>query len=58
MAGDGQGLAAAILSLASDRILARDMGLRGRVFVEEHFSRERCTEQVENLLQNIIGGIQ
>ncbi len=53
-AGDGEGLAAAILSLASDRVLARDMGSRGRAYVEGHFSRKRCTVQVEDLLKNVI----
>jgi glycosyltransferase involved in cell wall biosynthesis len=57
-AGDGEALSAAILSLASERILVRDMGLRGRAYVQAHFSREVCTGQVETLLKNVVGGTQ
>ena len=54
-AGDGQALSHAIVNLESDRALARNMGQRGRTYVEEHFSREACTIQVETILQNIGG---
>ena len=54
-AGDGEALAEAIQRLASDRVLASEMGERGRAYVETHFSREVCTSRVEAVLKNAIG---
>jgi hypothetical protein len=33
------------------------MGKRGRIYVEEHFSREACTKQVEAILKEAKGAI-
>ena len=54
-AGDGEALANAIRKLASDRVLAKEMGQRGRTYVEAHFSREACTKQMAAILKNIVG---
>ena len=54
-AGDGEALADAIQKLESDRALAREMGERGRAYVETHFSREVCTSRVEAVLKNAVG---
>jgi colanic acid biosynthesis glycosyl transferase WcaI len=56
-AGDGEALASAIQKLASARGLAKEMGQRGRIYAEMHFSCEACTLQMETLLKNILGGI-
>ena len=57
-AGDGEALAGAIQKLESDRALAREMGQRGRAFVERNFSREECVSQVETILEKIRGDTQ
>jgi len=54
-AGDGEALAQAILKLESERMLASEMGLRGRAYVKAHFSREACTGQVESILRKLAG---
>ena len=43
-------LAAAILRLCREPTLAAEMGMNGRRYVEEHFSRSVCTAAYENLL--------
>jgi colanic acid biosynthesis glycosyl transferase WcaI len=53
-AGDGEALAQAILKLESERVLASEMGSRGRAYVETHFSREVCTAHVEKILKNMV----
>ena len=53
-AGDGEALAGAIRKLESDRTLARDMGKRGRAYVETHYSLEACTGRFENLLKTTV----
>lgn len=48
--GEPAALASAIRGLADDRTKAREMGLAGRRYLEEHFSREVLARQLENLL--------
>jgi colanic acid biosynthesis glycosyl transferase WcaI len=57
-AGDSEALADALLRLYSDRALAREMGRRGRAYVEEHFSRQVCTSHMERILKNVVGESQ
>lgn len=54
--GDGKALALAIRKLRDDRIRASEMGLRGRAYVEAHFSREVCTGKLESILTNLVKG--
>jgi len=49
-AGDAEALAAAIRQLHAQPSLARDMGRRGRTYVEAHFSRQACIDQLEAVL--------
>jgi glycosyltransferase involved in cell wall biosynthesis len=51
--GDPAALAAAIRSLAADRKLARAMGLKGRRYLEEHFSREKLAEKLMGILKEM-----
>jgi glycosyltransferase involved in cell wall biosynthesis len=51
--GDPAALAAAVRDLASDRSKAREMGLAGRRYLEEHFSREALARKLESLLVEI-----
>lgn len=57
-AGDEGALADAIWKLASDRTLGNKMGQRGRIYAEEHFSREVCTGKMEAVLRNAAGDIR
>jgi glycosyltransferase involved in cell wall biosynthesis len=52
--GDGEALAEAIQKLQDDRLLASGMGLRGRAYVEAHFSREACIGKLESILQCVV----
>jgi glycosyltransferase involved in cell wall biosynthesis len=52
--GDDSALAQAISKLAADKVRAREMGLRGRKYLEEHFSREKVAEQLVNLLEKMV----
>jgi colanic acid biosynthesis glycosyl transferase WcaI len=54
-AGDEKALAEAIRKLASDCALANEMGKRGRVYAEQHFSRAVCTGKIEAVLKNALG---
>jgi len=56
--GDAGALADAIRELASEPALAKEMGQRGRTYVEAHFSREVCTGRMEIVLKNTIGAEQ
>jgi glycosyltransferase involved in cell wall biosynthesis len=51
--GDPQALADAITRLAQDTIKARQMGLNGRTYLEEHFSREKVAAQLISLLEEM-----
>ncbi len=48
--GNPQALAEAVLKLAANRDAALRMGLSGRAYLEEHFSREALAEKLEKLL--------
>jgi len=48
-AGDSEGLAKAILTLYHNPDLAREMGHRGRLYAEQHFSRESCIAKYEEI---------
>ena len=47
--GEPQALAEAILTLLGDRDRALQMGLAGRAYLEEHFSREKLAEKLERV---------
>lgn len=49
--GDPSALAGALRELASDRTRSRAMGLRGRTYLEEHFSRETMAENLLKMLE-------
>lgn len=53
--GSPQALADAVLKLAADRDAALNMGLAGRAYLEEHFSREALAEKLEKLLVEMAG---
>ena len=53
-AGDAQALAAAIRQLHAQPSLAQEMGRRGRTYVEAHFSRQACIDQLEAVLLDSI----
>jgi glycosyltransferase involved in cell wall biosynthesis len=53
--GNPQALADAITRLAQDKIKARQMGLNGRIYLEEHFSREKVAVQLISLLEEMNG---
>ena len=48
--GNPSALANAIRNLAEDKEKAREMGLRGRAYLEEHFSRATIGEKLLDLL--------
>jgi len=51
--GDAQALAQAIRALADDRPRARAMGLRGRHYLEQHFSRAVLAERLRHLIEEM-----
>jgi glycosyltransferase involved in cell wall biosynthesis len=51
---DDEALAIAIQRLHDDRILASEMGLRGRAYVEVHFSQEACVGILESILNSVV----
>lgn len=51
---NAQALAAAILKLKNDPVAAQEMGLKGRRFVTEHYSRQAQAQQLAQLLQSIL----
>lgn len=51
--GDADALAQAIRSLAEDRREARAMGLRGRRYLEQHFSRSALAEKFRLFLEGM-----
>lgn len=52
--GDPDALAAVIRQFAADPIKARQMGLAGRAYLEQHFNRNTLAAQLETLLLNLI----
>ncbi len=53
--GDPQVLAEAIGGLAADPQQARQMGARGRAYLEAHFDREKLAGKLENLMREMVG---
>ena len=51
--GDPAALAAAIRRLANDPQAARQMGLRGRVYVEAHFDRGKLAEELAGVMEKL-----
>ena len=51
--GNPSALADIILRLAEDKIQAREMGLKGRKYLEENFSREKVVDQLLSLLEDM-----
>ncbi|MEW6092506.1 MAG: glycosyltransferase family 4 protein, partial [Chloroflexota bacterium] len=51
--GDPSALAQAVRSLAADREKSRRMGLAGRKYLEEHFSREEIAQKLAAVLESI-----
>jgi glycosyltransferase involved in cell wall biosynthesis len=52
--GDPRSIAQALRYLADDPIEARAMGLRGRVYAEEHFDRPILAEMLVQLIETIV----
>jgi len=52
--GDPVALAQAIRTLASDPQRARRMGVNGRRYLEQHFSRERIVDQLIGVLESTV----
>jgi len=52
---DAHALAEAVLSLKNDEETARQMGINGRNYVEQWFSRTSCVAQIEALFQSVLG---
>jgi glycosyltransferase involved in cell wall biosynthesis len=51
--GNPSALAEAICELAADKKKARGMGLEGRTYLEEHFSRAAIGEKLLSLLEEM-----
>lgn len=54
--GDASALARVVAQLAEDPAAARAMGLRGRQYLEENFSREKIAEDLLRLLEETMRG--
>jgi glycosyltransferase involved in cell wall biosynthesis len=54
--GDAAALAEAIGKLAADPEQGRRMGLAGRLYLEQHFSRERMAQKLVSLLEGMVAG--
>lgn len=53
--GDPVALAEAIRKMATDRASARRMGLAGRKYLEEHFSRSALAERLARIMEDMTG---
>lgn len=53
---NAQELAAAVRTLADDRVQARAMGCRGRSYAEQHFSRSVLAGRMESVLVGLVNG--
>lgn len=51
--GDGEALAKAIRELAANREKTRQMGLAGRTYLEQHFSRAALAERLATILEEM-----
>jgi len=54
--GDPMALAAAVQRLANDPALARELGRRGRAYVETHYDRAQLALQMEGLMLGLVSG--
>ena len=54
--GDPAALAAALQRLANDPGLARELGRRGRAYVETHYDRAQLALQMEGIMLGLVGG--
>jgi glycosyltransferase involved in cell wall biosynthesis len=52
--GNAVELARVMRELAKDKVRAREMGLKGRKYLEENFSRTALVEKLEGILEEII----
>jgi glycosyltransferase involved in cell wall biosynthesis len=52
--GDPAALAQAIRQLAADKVASRQMGLTGRAYLEQHFSRSVVAEKLAGILENML----
>ena len=52
--GDPSALAGALRELAGDHARSRVMGLRGRVYLEDYFSRETMAENLLTMLEAMV----
>lgn len=52
--GDPSALAGVLRELAGDHARSHAMGLRGRVYLEEHFSRETMAENLLKMLEAMV----
>jgi len=52
--GDPSALAEAIITLVANPERSRKMGMAGRKYLEEHFSRERIAEKLVGLLEDMV----
>ena len=55
-AGDVDGVAAAVIRLLRDPVLAGRMGAQGRALVREQFAEARMVEQIEQLYRQLTAG--
>ncbi len=53
--GEASALAQAVAQLAQDPAAAREMGMKGRRYLEAHFSREKTAEELLQLLEQMTG---
>lgn len=53
--GDPSALAEAILALAADKEKSRQMGLAGRKYLEQHFSRSKISADLLQILEELAG---
>ena len=52
--GNPKTLANAIYALANDPVKSRAMGMNGRKYLEDNFSREKIAEKLVNLCENLV----
>ncbi len=52
--GDAQALAQAVLALHASPQKCKEMGLRGRVYVEQHFNRQKTAAQLLEVFQKVV----
>ncbi|MCJ7432694.1 MAG: glycosyltransferase, partial [Anaerolineales bacterium] len=53
--GNANELAHVMRELAKDKVCAREMGLKGRKYLEENFSRTASVEKLAEILKGVVG---